>query len=92
MVKISANTQYYAFSIIIIYRWGVNQYSVVIDNNHTERLIKPIVMSRKNFLFCNSVAGANALCLHFSLVQTAKLHKLDPYEYYVALLKRIPHC
>jgi transposase len=63
-----------------------------IDNNHTERLIKPIVMSRKNFLFCNSVAGANALCLHFSLVQTAKLHKLDPYEYYVTLLKRIPYC
>ena len=63
-----------------------------IDNNHTERMIKPLVISRKNFMFCNSVAGANAVCMHFGLIQTAKLHGLDPYEYYVILLTNIPHC
>ena len=63
-----------------------------IDNNHTEREIKPLVIARKNFMFCASVDGAKALCMHFSLIRTAKLHGLDPYHYYVKLLKGIPHC
>ena len=63
-----------------------------IDNNLTEQKIKPIVMARKNFLFAASVAGAKALCMHFSFIQTAKLHGHDPYHYYVIVLKRLPHC
>lgn len=70
----------------------LNDGRLEIDNNHTERLIKPLVIARKNFMFCNSMAGADALCLHFGLIQTAKLHGLDPYEYYVTLLKAIPYC
>ena len=63
-----------------------------IDNNHTEREIKPFVIARKNFMFATSVDGANALCMHFSLIRTAKLHGINPYHYYVKLLKSIPHC
>lgn len=63
-----------------------------IDNNMTEQEIKPLVIARKNFLFCASVDGAKALCMHFSFIRTAKLHGLDPYHYYVKLLKSIPHC
>ena len=63
-----------------------------VDNNLTEQAIKPFVMARKNFLFCDSVDGAHALCLHFSIIQTAKANGLDPYHYYVKLLKEIPHC
>jgi transposase len=43
-------------------------------------------------MFANSVDGANALCLHFSLIRTAKRHNLDPYRYYVKILEAIPHC
>ena len=63
-----------------------------IDNNLTEQQIKPLVIARKNFLFCTSVEGAQALCMHFSLLRTAKSHGLDPYRYYVHVLKRIPFC
>ena len=63
-----------------------------IDNNLTEQEIKPLVIARKNFLFCAPVGGAEALCLHFGLIRTAKLHNLDPYHYYVMLLKNIPRC
>ena len=62
------------------------------DNNLTEQEIKPFVIARKNFLFASSVDGANALCLHFSLIRTAKRHNLDPYKYYVKVLETIPHC
>jgi len=63
-----------------------------VDNNLTEQQIKPFVMARKNFLFACSVKGAKALCLHFSLIRTAKMHGLDPYRYYEAILKAIPYC
>ena len=63
-----------------------------IDNNLTEQEIKPLVMARKNFLFACYVDGANALCMHFSFIRTAKRHGLDPYHYYVKLLKSLPHC
>ena len=63
-----------------------------IDNNLTEQEIKPLVIARKNFMFSNSMEGAHALCLHFSLIRTALTHQLDPFQYYVALLKQIPHC
>jgi len=63
-----------------------------IDNNLTEQEIKPLVIARKNFLFCSSVEGAEALCMHFGFIRTAKLHGLDPYHYYVMLLKNIPYC
>jgi transposase len=62
------------------------------DNNLTEQEIKPLVIARKNFLFCASVDGARALCMQLSLIRTAKLHGLDPYHYCVILLKRLPHC
>ena len=63
-----------------------------IDNNHTEREIKPFVIARKNFMFAQSQAGARAMALHFSLIRTAKLHGLDPYRYYVQIMEKIPCC
>lgn len=63
-----------------------------IDNNLQEQEIKPLVMVRKNCLFSDSMDGARALCLHMSLIRTALLHGLKPYDYYVALLKKIPYC
>ncbi len=63
-----------------------------IDNNLTEQQIKPFVIARKNFMFSTSMDGADALCLHLSLIRTAKAHGLDPYHYYVKLLKSIPYC
>jgi len=63
-----------------------------IDNNLTEQQMKPLVIARKNFMFANSMEGAHALCLHFSLIRTALVHNLNPYQYYVEILKQIPHC
>ena len=37
-------------------------------------------------------ALGEALCLHFSLIRTAKRHGLDPYRYYVKVLESIPYC
>ena len=49
-----------------------------------------MVIARKIFLFVGSQEGARALCLHFSLIRSAKLHKLDSYQYAVEIMKAVP--
>ena len=43
-----------------------------ISNNRAERSIKPFVMGRKNFLFCNTPGGAQSSAVLYSLIETAK--------------------
>jgi len=62
------------------------------DNNLTEQQIKPVVIARKNFLFCKSINGVKAVCNHMTLIRTAIEHGFDPYRYYVKILKKIPNC
>jgi transposase len=49
-----------------------------IDNNLTENAIRPFVIGRKNWLFCDTVAGANASANLYSLIQTAKANGIEP--------------
>jgi len=62
------------------------------DNNGTERENKSFAISRKNYLFADTVEGAIALCNLFSIVRTAILHDLDPYQYLVTIFEGIPYC
>lgn len=58
-----------------------------VDNNRAERSIKPFVMGRKNFLFANTPRGAQGSAVIYSLIETAKENRLDPYRYLVHVLK-----
>ncbi|QEN03565.1 IS66 family transposase [Thiospirochaeta perfilievii] len=60
------------------------------DNNAAERVVKPLVMGRKNFLFSGSPEGADALCFFYSLIETAKLNDLNPYAYLKWLYDKAP--
>lgn len=52
-----------------------------IDNNRSERSIKPFVIGRKGWLFCNTPKGARASAVVYSIVETAKENGLIPFEY-----------
>jgi transposase len=62
-----------------------------IDNGLSERKIKPFVIGRKNWLFCNSIAGAKAAEVLFSIIETCELHKVEPYAYLRFVLTKIPY-
>ena len=62
-----------------------------IDNGLSERKIKPFVIGRKNWLFCNSIAGAKAAEVLFSIIETCELHKIEPYAYLRFVLTKIPY-
>jgi transposase len=51
------------------------------DNNGAERGIRPFVMGRKNWVMSGSPEGAQSSCALYSLIETAKANKLNPYEY-----------
>ena len=63
---------------------------VPLDNSEAERKIRNFVISRKNFVLIDTVNGANASAILFSLAETAKANNLRPYEYFKYLLEEIP--
>jgi len=63
-----------------------------IDNNRTERAIKPFVMGRKNWLFSNSTAGAHTSARIFTLIETAKANGLEPSRYLNRIFNVLPTC
>jgi transposase len=74
-------------------RAGLSVYladpDVPIDTNHLERALRPIPMGRRNWLFCWSEVGAEAVATIQSLLVSCRLHDVDPYDYLVDVLQRI---
>lgn len=62
-----------------------------IDNNRAENAIRPFVIGRKNWLFSNSVNGANASANVYNLIETAKANDLNLYDYLKAILTDLPN-
>lgn len=60
-----------------------------IDNNHSERQIKQLVLGRKAWLFAGSDQGARNAAILFSVVVSCKLAGVDPFAYLRDLLTRI---
>ena len=61
-----------------------------IDNNAAENAIRPFVVGRKNWLFSGTPEGAKASAVIYSLIETAKANKLEPYSYLRYLFEKLP--
>jgi transposase len=62
----------------------------VIDNNVCENMIRPFCVGRRNWLFSDTVAGANASANLYSLLQTCLVNGIDGYRYLRDLLIALP--
>jgi transposase len=62
-----------------------------LDNNRSERSIKPFVIGRKNWLFSNTPKGAASSAVIYSIVETAKENGLNPFEYLKYLFDMLPN-
>lgn len=60
------------------------------DNNRSERSIKPFVIGRKNWLFANTPRGAKTSAAIYSVIETAKENGLHPYNYLKYLFEQLP--
>lgn len=61
-----------------------------IDNNRAENAIRPFAVGRRAWLFSATVEGATASANLYSLVETAKANRLEPYAYLRHILTELP--
>jgi len=49
-----------------------------------------MTVGRKNWLFYDTVAGADAAANLYSLIETCKANSVEPYGYLLGLFKALP--
>jgi len=63
---------------------------IPLSNSLAERAIRPFAVHRKNWLFADSVAGAITNGVMYSIIESAKINKLNIQKYITYLLKELP--
>ena len=62
---------------------------IEIDSNTVERAMRPIALNRKNALFAGSDQGAENWAMLASLIETCKLHSVNPQAYLTDVLTKL---
>lgn len=64
---------------------------VAMDNNGVERVIRPFCgVGKKNWEFCDTISGANASAIIYSITETVRSNQLRSFNYLKHLLTVIP--
>jgi hypothetical protein len=74
--------------------WLMNVYldgRTELSNNRIENSVRPYALGRRNWLFCNTVDGAYASAVVYSIIETAKANGLKPFEYLEFLFTAMPN-
>ena len=61
---------------------------IPLSNNRAENAIRPFVVGRKNWLFSDTVRGAESSAVIYSLIETAKANSQNPETYLIELMKK----
>jgi transposase len=82
-----------------VMRYGLNHWNglvrflddgrIELDTNIVERGMRPIALNRKNALFAGHDGGAENWACLASLVETCKLHGVDPQAYFADVLTKL---
>ena len=63
---------------------------VEIDNNAVENAIRPSAIGKKNWLFIGSENSGLTSAILYTIIESAKRHKIEPYNYILHLLNEFP--
>lgn len=64
---------------------------LLIDNNLAENAIRPLAVSRKNFLFCGNEESAKNTAKIMSILGSCKEHNINPRDYLIDILDQLPY-
>ena len=64
--------------------------TIALDNGLSERSLRGYCIGRRNWLFSDTVDGAEATAIIYSMTETAKLNQADPQLYLQYLLEKMP--
>ena len=90
--KIEPNSSLGGAISYMLNRWDkltlfLRQPGAPLDNNICERALKKTILHRKNALFYKTENGAEVGDIFMSLIYTAELSGVNPFDYLTALLK-----
>jgi len=60
-----------------------------LDNNISERSIRPVTLGRKKYLFMGSKGGGDAAAIAYSLIEACRMNKVDPEAWLTWVLARV---
>jgi len=63
---------------------------VEIDNNLVENAIRPTAIGKKNWLFMGEAGAGQRGAIIYTLVETCRKRRIDPYAYLRDVLFRLP--
>jgi transposase len=63
---------------------------VPLDTNAVENAIRPFAVGRKNWMFADTVRGAEASANLYSLIETAKANGIEPWAYLEHVFSELP--
>jgi len=64
---------------------------VEIDNNLVENAIRPTAIGKKNWLFIGEAGAGQRGAILYTIIESCRRRKIDPYAYLRELLQRLPH-
>ena len=63
---------------------------IEIDNNLVENAIRPTVLGKKNWLFFGEAQAGQRGAILYTLIESCRHHRIDPFEYLRDILTRLP--
>mgnify|MGYP001627900542 FL=1 len=79
----------YALSRMPKARTYLENGQLELDNNICERSIRPLTLGRKNYLFMGSEGGGKAAAIAYTLIETARMNRVDPEAWLTWVLTHI---
>ena len=67
----------------------LDSHLIPIDNNLSERLLRSHVLGRKTWYGTHSRRSAETAAIHFSIVESCKMIRVNPREFYLHAVKRL---
>ena len=62
-----------------------------LDTNLVENQIRPSAIGKKNWLFVGHRDAGKRAAILYTLIQTCRIHQVEPYAYLRDVLERLPH-
>jgi hypothetical protein len=72
-------------------RHCLSQGVLEIDTNLVENMIRPTKLGMKNWMFFGSLEAGTTNALIFTLLANCRAQELDVEDYFVEVIKRLPH-
>ena len=86
----TANVLTYSLNQEKYLRTFLEDGEVPMDNNSADQANRPCCVGKKRWVMIDTIAGAEASAIIYSIAETAKANNLKPYNYFEYLLTEIP--